>query len=208
MPGGRVVVPFNTGPSLNDTSTGTLISDDGGASWSASTNLVQGGNEGTVALTTDRRLVLDMRPSDDIPNSARLVSYSSDAGESWSTPFRRQRQLIRCQGSMIAMPSTGGVHDEDGTFLLFSHPATTRRIRGDLTLWRSDDSGYSWRPIELVQEGPSAYSSMQPAASPGSIHIAYEIGISSAIRFATLSIPQQRGDEAAPMPPVPAPAKP
>jgi sialidase-1 len=206
-----VVVPYNTGPSLSDTSAGTLISDDGGISWLASSNLVPGGNECVVAPTADGRLILDMRPSDVTPISARLASYSTDDGQSWSVPpLRPRKSLVRCEGSMLAVcaPDEAGDNNRAPTVLLFSHPAT-RRIRGNLTIWRSDDSGASWQQTKTVQEGPCAYSSMQPAASPGMIHIAYEMGISSGIRVATIDILKQlQGDGAAPMFPVPIPVKP
>jgi len=178
---GRVLVPYNTGPAVDRTAAGTFFSDDGGTTWSSS-NLIQGANECQVALTVDKRLLLNMRMASS--DGARLLAYSDDMGSTWGASRRWELDAVECQGSMISSSLQGA--SGKCSVLLFSQPAV-HWIRGDLTLWLSADSGSTWQVAQRVQQGPSAYSTLQQAAS-GQVLIAYEVGISSAIRFSAIKV--------------------
>mmetsp|Transcript_14200 Transcript_14200/g.39910 ORF Transcript_14200/g.39910 Transcript_14200/m.39910 type:complete len:396 (+) Transcript_14200:3-1190(+) len=176
---GRVLVPYNVGPKVDDTGSGTFFSDDGGRTWSSS-NLIPGANECQAAVTADGRLLLNMRMA--FSDGARLLAYSHDMGNTWSPPQRWDIKAVECEGSMLSVSR----HSGNGSVLFFSQPGV-RWIRGDLMLWFSADSGSTWQVARRIQPGPCAYSALQQASTE-QLYVVYEIGISSAIRFAVIDI--------------------
>jgi len=95
----------------------------------------------------------------------RTIQRSRDGGLTWS-PLAFDEGLIEpvCQASLISIGRGR---------LLFSNPAATTRTH--LTVRLSKDGGASWKASRLLEEGPSAYSSL--ALLPGgTIGLLYERG--------------------------------
>ena len=61
---------------------GALLSDDGGHTFSPSTNTLPGGGEGTIALAPNSSLILNTRATQNL----RFQSASTDQGRSFSRP--------------------------------------------------------------------------------------------------------------------------
>ena len=133
-----------------------MFSDDGGASWSLSNDMVGpgGGNECQAARAPNGSLIMNQRTK----LGFRQFSWSDDNGTSWSAPITSPMDKLKyagggCEGSTIALPGSG--------VLAFSTPYSTKG-RENMTVLTSTDSGATWTPKLNVDPGPSAYSSMQP----------------------------------------------
>lgn len=170
---GRLVIPANhTAPGYYGAQ--TLYSDDGGETWEVSNVIKPTCNESQVVELSDGRLMMNMRsqgfPETPRPrNGYRSIAYSGDGGETWTDPvFDDELGDPRCQASLIR-------YDEN--HLLFSHPnppiLPERGERIRMTLRLSHDDGETWPYELLVNEGPSAYSSLARVPD-GTIGILYE----------------------------------
>ncbi|MFN8286070.1 MAG: sialidase family protein [Chitinophagales bacterium] len=149
---GRIVVPCNH--TLKNSSrhiSHIIYSDDMGTSWHLGGSVnTEGTDECTVAELPEGNLLLNMRNTDrQLP--CRKTSISKDGGLSWSTPAF-DSTLIEpvCQGALLSHPQKRNV-------LCFTNPANSK-VRKDLTLRFSFDSGKSWKKEILIQKGPCAYS--------------------------------------------------
>lgn len=147
---GRIVVPcdcMEVGEGRRQFSH-VIYSDDKGESWHIG-GVSLGGNESTVAETSDGRLLLNMRYS----GMFRRQAYSSDGGMTW-TESVENRDLVDpvCQGSILDS-------DIDGEHcMFFSNAAST--TRDHLTIKKSTDNGMTWKSRCLINEGHSAYSDL------------------------------------------------
>lgn len=183
LAGGRLVVPVwladyrgavGAGRSLAHGS-GTMVSDDGGASWQAGAVAIRRGGESAVAELSDGRVMLTARNGD--PRNRRLASVSADGATGWSEPL-----LIDdlpewgCMAGFVRHPGTAAF---TGPLLLHSAPDTDARVhsaRRDLTIWASRDDGRTWPVHRLLRPGPAAYSDL--AVLPdGRVICVYESGL-------------------------------
>jgi hypothetical protein len=82
-------------------------------------------------------------------------------------------------------------------FLLFANPHTSGLLpyaegRQNVTVQRSTDGGASWQPILLVDEGPSAYTSLaqlSPAgAGAGSCGVLFEESADLPVDFRSIRL--------------------
>lgn len=144
-----------------------MWSDDHGASWQRGAAvpdpLLYFSNECQAAELPDGRVLLNARSLLDF----RVQSVSSDGGASWSESVRvadLPEPFTGCEGSVVAAP--------DGT-LYFSGLEDIWIERYNLTLHRSTDLGASWRAIDVVFPGSSAYSSLVLLRN-GSLAILFE----------------------------------
>jgi sialidase-1 len=167
LAGGRLVVPVwladyrgaeGRGGSLSHGS-GTLVSDDGGATWQAGAVAIRRGGESAVAELADGRVMLTARNGD--PANRRLASVSGDGAGGWSEP-RLIADLPEwgCMAGFVRHPGTAGF---PGPLLLHSAPDTDGRAhssRRDLTVWASRDDGLTWPVHRLLRPGPAAYSDL------------------------------------------------
>ncbi|MEM1452878.1 MAG: sialidase family protein [Planctomycetota bacterium] len=146
-----------------------LLSDDHGKTWRI------GGvtprdqlNECQVAELADGSLVLNMR-NYDRRTKARAVAVSTNGGTTWGA-VRWDEALPEpiCQAGLI------GVDRGEERRLYFTNPASAdARVR--MTLRASDDGGATWETVDVLHEGPAAYSC--PVALEGErVGILFECG--------------------------------
>ena len=154
LPSGRLAVYVDHGGG------GALLSDDDGATWRHSNTTVPYGNEGQLALAPNGSLIAAMRDAG-VPGGAgsyrRLLSWSSDGGDTWSFPLDALMPELggSCEGSVlrVATPSSPPLPSQPSPWLLTSTPwgvgpSWDRRCPGpgrcNMTVFRSRDSGASW----------------------------------------------------------------
>lgn len=153
---GRLVVPANHkrlgDGGVVESYSQLLYSDDRGATWHLGAVSQCGGNESTVAETSDGGLLLNMRHYAR-EDSLRLYALSADGGASWSC--RGEVPALpepRCQGSLLNLTRRG----RPTQTLLFCNPHHPRK-RINLTLSVSRDDGRSWVPWRTLFAGCAAY---------------------------------------------------
>lgn len=151
--------------------TGALFSDDGGRSWAFGAPPSPTGGESVLVELSGGDLLVTTRHK----NNSRTLARSADGGASWAPATRMAVTDPDCEASLLAVatPSAGRA-----AFLLFANPHTSGLLpyaagRQNVTVQRSDDEGARWRPILLVDFGPSAYTALAQidAATCG---VAYE----------------------------------
>lgn len=161
-----------------------IYSDDSGRTWQASRPFPEEGTgEGALVELSDGRLYYNSRvhwPEAEQP-TRRRSAWSSDGGETWTDweitevlPDGRQDRAYGCMGGLCRLPVRGR------NILIFSNLETSESQRERLTVWASFDGGKTWPVKRLVDDGPSAYSSLaagRPATpSEGWIYLQYEGG--------------------------------
>jgi sialidase-1 len=189
LPSGRLVVPatFCLGASAPMTCHGAaygaslaLLSDDDGATWTAS-DAVAGGNECQVAAAQNGSLVLSMRSLGGA--GARLWSWSADDGASWSAPtdapFRFEGSPTYAGGScQSSIARVGGA-------LVFSTPFD-KSARKNESLFISRDSGASWASLARLDSGATAYSSVAELDAH-SAAVAWEAATPAAAKYGAIA---------------------
>ena len=144
---GRLLIPCDHVRADRTMWSHVVYSDDGGKSWKLGGSVGPECNECTVAELPDGELLLNMRSY--AKKSRRALSRSRDGGLTWSA-VQLDDALVEpvCQASMIRA----------GKSLLFSNPASEKRM--NMTVKASADGGHTWRVVETVHPGPSAYSNL------------------------------------------------
>jgi sialidase-1 len=163
---GRLVIPCDNkvaGEKGEVRRSHVMFSDDRGKTWKLGGLLGVETNECQVVERQDGSLLLNMRSYHG--KNRRAAATSSDGGLTWSE-VALEEALIEpvCQASLIAL---------GGGRLLFSNPASKKREK--LTVRSSPDDGRTWPASNVLNAGPSGYSSL--AVLPdGSIGCLYERG--------------------------------
>ena len=145
------------------------LSDDWGATWTASQPLVSsGGVQPSLARKKDGTLVALMRDNGPPPKRVQR-SESKDAGQSWSPVVDTD---IPNSGAGLEVISL-----QSGNWLLINND--TDQGRHKLTISLSDDEGTSWkwsRALEFDEPGPEATTASYPSilqAHDGLLHASY-----------------------------------
>ena len=171
-----------------------MFSDDGGKSWQIGAPIQTGGNECQVIERADGSLLVNTRMQGEF-QGFRGIATSTDGGATWSA-ISQEKQLPcpKCQGSLLrhAWADTNVLGR-----LLFSNPhppeSTSDKPSGarvNLTVRMSIDEGKTWPVARLLNEGPSAYSSLA-WLSNGTILCLYEGGekrASESLRLARFNL--------------------
>jgi predicted neuraminidase len=166
LDGKRLIVPlYSDGFSFSI----MAITDDWGATWTASTPLVGAGNvQPSLVRKRDGTLVAFMR--DNGPPPKRLmVSQSKDRGQTWSP----------VTDSDLPNPGSGAevLGLANGDWVLIYND--TERGRHSLAVSLSDDEGRTWkwtRHLEHNDPGPDATHAAYPSiiqAKDGTLHASY-----------------------------------
>lgn len=149
-----------------------LYSDDHGETWKMSQPIQPGCNESQVTELSDGTLMMNMRSYNN--QHCRAISFSNDAGETWSE-IEHDFQLTEsvCQASILNY----GLFQEKQMHL-FLNPAVPSG-RNHLTLKTSFDDCRNWSNGKLVYAGPAAYSCLTKLPD-GRIGMFFEAGKKSA----------------------------
>ncbi|MCE9632068.1 MAG: glycoside hydrolase [Planctomycetia bacterium] len=187
---GRLVVPvwLSTGEGGNahhPSVTATIVSDDGGATWSAGDIAVPNTtewvdpNEAAVAELSNGAVMLNVRSESKAHR--RIVTVSPDGARHWTAP--------RFDDALLEPICMAGLtrYQHDGTsLLLFSNPDNLERAGGkavpgqsrdrrNLTVKISYDDGKTWPAGRVLESGPSGYSDIGVTKS-GTILCVYVAG--------------------------------
>jgi sialidase-1 len=186
---GRLLVPVwlangKTAQAHRPSCVATIYSDDNGQSWHAgeiavnNTNQTPNPSECMAVELPDGRVMLNIR--NESPKHRRLTSISKDGISNWSTP-----EFDESLFDPICMASIVRVKDQ----LVWSSPAGDgkSKVRTNLTLRLSTDSGKTWPARKLLEPGIAAYSDL--AATPdGAVLCFYECGGVNEQQFYTRSL--------------------
>jgi len=191
LPSGRWILPLYC-----DTFSASImaISDDRGASWSASRLMVGFGNiQPSLVRKNDGTLVAFMR--DNGPHNRIRLSRSADAGMTWTA----------AADSVLPNPGAGieAVRLASGNWALVFND--TSRGRHSLAVSLSDDEGASWKWTRHLERRPSGSGSFHYPSifqgSGGEIHVTYThrpTGQGSTIMYARFNEAWIREGEAQP----------
>ncbi len=137
-----------------------IYSDDGGETWQlGGSTLEHQVNECEVVELADPpgRLMLNMR-NYDRTNRTRQTALSDDGGLTWHSQ-KHDPVLVEpiCQASIrrLRWPGAG-----QGGVILFSNPGS-QKGREKMTVRVSNDDAKTWSHSKLINEGFSAYSSLE-----------------------------------------------
>jgi sialidase-1 len=176
---GRLVIPFNSQDAKKNFYNWVAYSDDAGATWKRGEKVPQTEkiqlNEVQVAESTGGGLYLNSRSWRRGP-SLRKVSWSQDAGETW-TQAAEDAVLTDpiCQGSLLRL---------DDRTIAFLNAAGPKRANGTLRL--THDDGRTWASSRLTFPGPFAYSSMA-LLKDGRIGVLYEPASNTVVKFRAIN---------------------
>jgi sialidase-1 len=173
-----------------------LLSDDDGRTWriGASDDHIDGvvrPSETSAAELPDGRIYLSTRDHTGSSPENRAYTYSADAGESFTSPFRPLTGFTTpaVEASVLQDPGLpAGVWCAP---LLYSGPEDST-YRRHMTVRRSDDDGVTWHTISelTAPTTPAAYSDMTKT-SPSTLGVLYETGTAGPyerIAFATVPL--------------------
>jgi sialidase-1 len=177
---GRLLVPCDHTDELGVTRSHVIYSDDQGETWQLGGSAGPDTDEATVAELADGRVVLNMRYEGAV--RARALATSDDGGLTWSeTTLDERLPDPACEGSLLVAPEG----------MLFANPATTIAFpRDHVTVRLSPDEGATWPYARVLDEGPSAYSSLT-RLSDGRFGVLWESGRTlpyDRIRFARFDL--------------------
>ena len=172
---GRLVIPFNSQDAKKNFFNWVAYSDDAGTTWKRGEKVPQTEtiqlNEVQVAESVGGGLYLNSR-SWRRGSSLRKISWSKDAGETWSQAAEDAALPDPiCQGSLLRL---------DDRTVAFLNPAGPKRANGTLRL--SHDDGRTWASSRLTFPGAFAYSSMA-LLKDGRIGVLYEPASNTVIKF-------------------------
>lgn len=163
---GRLLVPCDSksdGGKVQESH--VIVSDDRGATWRLGGVVGPDCNESQAVELSDGSVMLNMRSVRG--NTRRRIATSRDGGETFTTPVE-DPALVEpvCQASILRLPC-------DGSGILFSNPASTKRER--MTVRLSRDDGKTWPHAAVLHAGPAAYSCLT-VLPDGSVGCLYERG--------------------------------
>jgi sialidase-1 len=194
-----------------------VYSDDGGKSWRVSGLFPEATTEeAAIAELSDGRLYFNSRSCSGFYDKARArelrpeeiyrrESWSEDAGETWEN-LRVSPVLIDGGGYDRGYGLKGGLARlpvKGRDILVYSNADTAGGARERLTVWASFDGGQTWPVKRLLNEGHSAYSSLDTGrpgtADEGVIYLLFEggpEGAYTAMQLARLNLAWILGGEA------------
>jgi sialidase-1 len=133
----------------------SAYSDDHGATWEHGALVGPGMDENKSVELSDGRLMLNVRAA-----PYRKVAYSSDGGQSWSTPQADPNLVDPADnGSILRYNADAPAGTQQADWLLFSNNESTSS-RSNLVVKQSCDNGKTWPIRKVVEPGFAAYSTL------------------------------------------------
>lgn len=194
---GRIVAAANHSDGAANYGAHLLLSDDGGLTWRIGARDTPNDgpvhpNESSAAVLADGTIVVSSRDQEGDDDWHRLMTTSTDGGETFTSPFTDQVDLVipMVQASLLRIaPPTDGGEDTVTDRLLLSGPAhPTDRV--DMAVRISTDGGATWSDGMALPEGPAAYSDLVELRG-GLIGVLHEAGTEDAterIDFSTFGV--------------------
>jgi sialidase-1 len=177
---GRIYIAANHSsgdpkPELRDYKAHGYYTDDHGATFHLSETVpFEGSNESTAAQITNNSLMMNSRNQ---TGKYRVVSLSSDGGETWDTTFVDHNLPDPiCEGSLLNIGTKKGK-----SALAFCND-DDHNNRDSLTLRISFDEGKTWKKKFLIEPKNTAYSDIVKLTK-NTIGILYEADEYKEIRF-------------------------
>ncbi|HOX40492.1 MAG TPA: sialidase family protein [Candidatus Brocadiia bacterium] len=175
---GRVIIPCRHNSKTTHTISHIIYSDDNGETWRIGGSApMEKTNESTIAELSNGDLMLNSRNGNKGANDCRIVSISSDGGESFSVCYV-DHTLVEpgngCFGSILfhSMNSRTGKGN-----IIFSNPNHgVERMNGTLKL--SEDDGKTWTKSYRYSQPPPAFSGYSDIAviNGSDVAVLYEKG--------------------------------
>jgi sialidase-1 len=188
---GRLVIPCDHRCPEYDCGSHVIYSDDHGATWRLSKNVVSpGANECQVVELAGGRLLLNARMQADRITGLRGISYSDDGGATWSQ-LSQESGLADPVVQACLIRYGWGLGDRADA-LLFSNPDVPLKVqrgkRENLTIQVSYDEGRTWPVRRPLHPGPAAYSCLVvlPGGDVGCLYESGEETAYESIRFARM----------------------
>lgn len=161
----RPLPDVNKEPTYARYQAGVIYSDDRGVTWHAGTLVppaLDRLNENTVFQRADGLLSMNLRGR---KHGVRVVSESTDGGQTWTTPVPDPNlPCPTCQASILRLSPRE---------VIFSNPASDTRT--NLTIRWSRDDARTWPHSRVLDPGPSGYSDLA-VTQDGHILCLYECG--------------------------------
>lgn len=152
--------------SLRRARNGTLISDDGGCTWTKSNSIgpISGWAENNVVELSDGRLVMLIRAD----RGCLLRSESEDRGRTWSPP---ENAGIPNPGSKFRLHRLS-----TGRIVLIHNPNPKSGDRNPLAMWISDDDMQTWSYKRILTNFPGKlqYPDGFVDEEEGYVHFAFD----------------------------------
>lgn len=180
---GRLIIPSDHRLSANGLHGSHVVySDDHGATWQiGGVDTGEGAilpSEHVAVELVDERIYFNSRNNRGTNPVTRVVTYSSDGGETFEGPFEPEPNISSpvVQNSALRFAATD--QGDPQNILLYSSPAnpTSRR---DMTILMSFNEGATWTNNMLIDAGPAAYSDLIKLDNT-TAGVLYEAGASSA----------------------------
>ncbi len=159
-----------------------IFSDDNGQTWEIGGVIAPKMNECQVVELESIPGAMLMNMRSYYGNNLRAQAESIDGGNTWTKPFE-VKDLIEpvCQAAILRYAWSD---EPQGNLMLFSNPASTSR--DNMTVKQSKDEGKTWSVVEILEEGPSAYSAL--AVLPGGkVLCLFERGMNNPYEKVTLA---------------------
>jgi sialidase-1 len=161
---GRLIIPSDH-REANQWGSHVVYSDDHGATWKIGGVDTRPGsdavrpNENVAVELVDGRVYFNTRDQGGTGPGNRAVTYSSDGGTTYDSPFVSAPVFTTpvVQNSALRFYATD---EGDGKNLLIHAGPGQSGSRSDMTLWFSTDETETWQKVALVHPGPSAYSDL------------------------------------------------
>ncbi|WP_235298769.1 sialidase family protein [Portibacter marinus] len=150
---------------------------DNGEAWSLMSGALSPGDESKIVELDDGRWMVNSRVN---KAGMRWIHISNDQGKTWIS--EQDPNLIdpSCNASLI---------NKNG--MLYFSNAFDNKERKNLSLHRSADAGQSWQEIELIYNGPAAYSTMD-FLNTGEIGIVFEKDNYTEVVFKSISLQKKK----------------
>lgn len=174
---GRLIIPAARWQ--NGWNTYTVYSDDHGINWQRG-QLTPGGNlsnENQLVELANGHILMDARPNTGIDGQPRIITSSTDGGQTWLSPVTGQAwPNVEIAVERMTLQSKG----DDLNRIISTGPRGPSRT--DLVVRTSYDEGATYTRERLLHDGYSGYSDLH-VLNDGTVGVLYETNQARTIMF-------------------------